>query len=113
MTSAPSGIAHQPTRNPVRPCASLVSRKMGRPRGGIVSGTTKQCLAGAMAIVAAAAIGCATTPALSILCPPPATADVTTVKGWIGYIAAHRDDVSLVIDDGRGTRAVNNPDRPQ
>lgn len=38
---------------------------------------------------------------------------MTTVIEWTGYIAAHRDDVSLVIDDGRGTRIVNRPDQTQ
>ncbi|TWS23220.1 serine hydrolase [Tsukamurella sputi] len=35
-------------------------------------------------------------------CPPPPTADTATADGWAGYLAQHRDEVSLVVDDGRG-----------
>ena len=33
-----------------------------------------------------------------------------TAEGWLGWIAAHRDDVTLVIDDGRGDVVAHRPD---
>ncbi|PFG50212.1 beta-lactamase family protein [Amycolatopsis sulphurea] len=76
-------------------------------------GARKRGLLGAVVLGAAAATGCGTTPAAPDHCPTTAPPDVATVIGWTGYIAAHRDDVSLVVDDGRGTRVVNRPDQPQ
>jgi len=36
--------------------------------------------------------------------------DTTTEQGWLDWIAAHRHDVSVLIDDGAGRRAARNPD---
>lgn len=43
-------------------------------------------------------------------CPPAPAADTSTAAGWVGYLAAHRDDVALVIDDGRGGTVRHRPD---
>lgn len=78
-----------------------------------MAGPGIRACAGAMVLLAAVVTGCATPSVLPGRCPVPAAPDVTTATGWTGYIAAHRDDVSLVVDDGRGARAVNRPGRPQ
>jgi hypothetical protein len=53
-------------------------------------------------------------------CGPPSTTagcsappDVGSVPGWVGYLAAHRDDVAFVVDDGRGTRLEHRADEVQ
>jgi hypothetical protein len=46
-------------------------------------------------------------------CPPPSRADVDTVDGWLGYLAAHRNDVALAIDDGQGARVAWRADEQQ
>ncbi|MBW0102807.1 serine hydrolase [Pseudonocardia sp. KRD291] len=46
-------------------------------------------------------------------CAPPPAPDVGSVEGWIGYLAAHRDDVAFVVDDGRGTRLEHRADAVQ
>lgn len=33
----------------------------------------------------------------------PSTADTATAAGWLGYLAAHRRDIGLLLNDGRGT----------
>ncbi|WP_410660642.1 serine hydrolase [Amycolatopsis sp. lyj-112] len=38
----------------------------------------------------------------------PGTPDTTTEQGWLDWIAAHRRDVSVLIDDGAGRRAALN-----
>lgn len=38
-----------------------------------------------------------------------ATPDTTTEQGWLDWIAAHRRDVSVLIDDGAGRCAALNP----
>ncbi|WP_218952157.1 serine hydrolase [Amycolatopsis anabasis] len=81
--------------------------------GGTVAGAHRGHLVGTMVVAAAVVTGCATMSAPPDQCSAPAAPDVTTVNGWTGYIAAHRDDVSLVLDDGRGNRVVNHPDQPQ
>ena len=35
-------------------------------------------------------------------CAPAPAADVATADGWIAYLAAHSDQVALLVDDGRG-----------
>lgn len=40
-------------------------------------------------------------------------ADVSTVPGWVGYLARHRDAVAFVFDDGRGTRVEHRADAVQ
>ncbi|MBE1573203.1 serine hydrolase [Amycolatopsis roodepoortensis] len=59
-------------------------------------------------LLAGAAAGSA-----ALLLPGTATAaqpDTTTEQGWLDWIAAHRGDVSVLIDDGAGRRAARNPD---
>lgn len=46
-------------------------------------------------------------------CAPPPAADVRTVPGWLGYLAAHREDVALVVDDGRGGRIEHRAEEVQ
>lgn len=46
-------------------------------------------------------------------CLPPSRADVDTVDGWLGYIAAHRNDVALAIADGQGGRVAWRADEQQ
>ncbi|MCD2192037.1 class A beta-lactamase-related serine hydrolase [Actinomycetospora endophytica] len=60
------------------------------------------------AVLLLAATGCAA-PTLGRCAAPPAP-DVGTTAGWVGYLAAHRDDVAFVIDDGRGTRLEHRAD---
>ncbi|WP_139316966.1 MULTISPECIES: serine hydrolase [unclassified Pseudonocardia] len=55
-------------------------------------------------VCALLAAGCSAAPARSSDGPcPPVDSDVGTVDGWLGYVAAHPEDVALVADDGRGT----------
>ncbi|MFJ8917437.1 serine hydrolase [Amycolatopsis sp. NPDC102389] len=59
-------------------------------------------------LLAGAAAGSA-----ALLLPGTASAaapDTTTEQGWLDWIAAHRRDVSVLIDDGAGRRAARNPD---
>ena len=46
-------------------------------------------------------------------CTAPPAADAGTPDGWLGYLAAHRDDVSLSVDGANGHRIELNPDQPQ
>ena len=64
----------------------------------------------AAVLVAVSGCGAAATPGA---CAPPAAPDVDSVEGWIGYLAAHRDDVAYVVDDGRGTRLEHRADAVQ
>ena len=50
-----------------------------------------------------AAPACATSP----------PADVGSAQGWLGWLAEHREDVALVLDDGRGARLEHRADEPQ
>ncbi|MGH3670255.1 MAG: hypothetical protein ACRDSH_06415, partial [Pseudonocardiaceae bacterium] len=75
---------------------------------------------GALAVVLAAGVGCAPTgppPAASRGphpgCGAPPPAGVDTALAWTGYIAAHRSDVALAVDDGRGVRVMFRPDEQQ
>ncbi|MFZ2527950.1 MAG: serine hydrolase [Rhodococcus sp. (in: high G+C Gram-positive bacteria)] len=43
-------------------------------------------------------------------CTEPGPPDVTTPDGWLGYLAAHPDTTSYLIDDGRGTRIDHDAD---
>ena len=49
-----------------------------------------------------------------IACPAPATTDLTTAAGWLGYLAAHRDDVSVLVRDsgpaGNGSQIQHQTD---
>ncbi|MFI7123352.1 serine hydrolase [Amycolatopsis sp. NPDC049868] len=59
-------------------------------------------------LLAGAAAGSA-----ALLLPGTASAaqpDTTTEQGWLDWIAAHRQDVSVLVDDGDGRRAARNPD---
>lgn len=46
-------------------------------------------------------------------CAPPSSSGVDTVEGWLGYVAWHRSDVALAVDDRRGARVVSRPDEQQ
>ena len=46
-------------------------------------------------------------------CAAPAPPGVDTARAWTGYVAAHRGDVALAIDDGRGARVALRPDEQQ
>jgi hypothetical protein len=72
------------------------------------------------AALIANAVGCASTatpPGASVVprpgCAAPAPSGVDTVRAWTGYVAAHRGDVALAVDDGRGTRVVLRPGQQQ
>lgn len=72
------------------------------------------------AVLVVIAVGCASTttpPAASVVPPPscaaPPPSGVDTPQAWIGYVATHRGDVALAVDDGRGTRIVSRPDEQQ
>ncbi|MEV7551715.1 serine hydrolase [Amycolatopsis sp. NPDC089917] len=59
-------------------------------------------------LLAGAAAGSA-----ALLLPGTASAaqpDTTTQQGWLDWIAAHRRDVSVLIDDGAGRRAARDAD---
>ncbi len=53
----------------------------------------------------------ATRPAPS--CAPTPAADVRTVDGWLGWVAAHPDDVAVSLDDGRDRTVEHRADEPQ
>lgn len=46
-------------------------------------------------------------------CAPPSPSGVDTVQGWLGYVASHRSDVALSVDDGQGARVVLRSDEQQ
>jgi hypothetical protein len=62
-----------------------------------------------MALLAVA--GCS--PGTAAACVAPPASDVGSVEGWVGYLAAHPDDVAYVVDDGRGTRLEHRADDVQ
>lgn len=66
-----------------------------------------------LATVLVVVAGCGATGSGPPRCAPPPAADVGTVPGWVGYLAAHRDDVAFVVDDGRGTRLEHRADAVQ
>lgn len=68
--------------------------------------STLRCLL--MATVLVVVTGCAS--AAPGTCAPPPAADVGSIEGWVGYVAAHREDVAFVVDDGRGTRLEHRTD---
>lgn len=43
-------------------------------------------------------------------CPSTTTSDTSTVAGWLGYIARHRNDVALDLQTLTGERIALNPD---
>jgi beta-lactamase class A len=42
--------------------------------------------------------------------PQPQEPDLSTPDGWLAWMGTHRDQFSLVLDDGRGQRLVHRPD---
>lgn len=71
-------------------------------------------------VLIASAVGCACTatpPEASVVprpdCAAPVPSGVDTAQAWTGYVAAHRGDVSLAVDDGRGARVVLRPGEQQ
>jgi beta-lactamase class A len=42
--------------------------------------------------------------------PAPTPPDLSTAEGWLAWISAHRKQLGLVVDDGRGHRLVHRPD---
>lgn len=62
-----------------------------------------------VAVLLTAVTGCTTTTAPAA-CGSPAAPDVGSVGGWVSYLTAHRVDVALVVDDGRGTRLEHRAD---
>lgn len=72
------------------------------------------------AVLTLIAVGCVSTappPAASFVprpgCVAPSPSGVDTAQAWTGYVAAHRGDVTLAVDDGRGARVVLRPDEQQ
>ncbi|NMD55385.1 serine hydrolase [Tsukamurella conjunctivitidis] len=64
-------------------------------------------------ITAVTAVLVATGPAPSTTaapCAPAPAVDTGTAAGWTGYLAQHRGDVALVVDDGRGGTVRHRPD---
>ncbi|MBS4102146.1 serine hydrolase [Tsukamurella paurometabola] len=62
-------------------------------------------------VVAAAIVAAIPAPAASAApCAPAPAADTSTVAGWTGYLAQHRGDVALVVDDGRGGTVAHRAD---
>ena len=66
-------------------------------------------------VLAVATVGCSSTapplasgasPVTRPQCAPLSRPDVDTVDGWLGYIAAHRSDVALSVDNGMDTRGL-------
>ena len=66
-----------------------------------------RCLLATVVLVAVSGCGATAAPGA---CAPPSAPDVGSVEGWVGYLAAHREDVAFVIDDGRGTRLEHRAD---
>jgi beta-lactamase class A len=46
-------------------------------------------------------------------CPALPAADVTTPEGWLGWLAAHRDDVAVLVRSGDETTVDSRSDEPQ
>ncbi len=46
-------------------------------------------------------------------CAAPPAADVTTAEGWLGHLAAHRDDVAVLVRSGEETLVEHRVDEPQ
>ncbi|MGP4017191.1 serine hydrolase [Saccharopolyspora sp. 5N708] len=40
---------------------------------------------------------------------PPSQPDLATPEGWLTWLSTHRDQVGIVVDDGRGQRLVHRP----
>ncbi|RKT82520.1 Beta-lactamase enzyme family protein [Saccharopolyspora antimicrobica] len=45
--------------------------------------------------------------------PAPAPPDLSTPEGWLAWISAHRDQLGLVLDDGRGNHLQHRPHAAQ
>ena len=45
-------------------------------------------------------------------CPTSGHADTSTAAGWLGYLASHRDDVAVIVDDGRDEHVEHRADAP-
>jgi len=78
---------------------------------------THGLLTTALVVITVGCTSTATPPATSPVpqpsCAAPPPSGVDTPQAWIGYVAAHHDDVALALDDGRGTRVVLRPDEQQ
>jgi beta-lactamase family protein len=85
-----------------------------------VSNRSPACvvLTAVLTVIAAGCVSCATPPPVVSLvprsgCAAPQTSGVDTAQAWMGYVGAHRGDVGLAVDDGRGARVVLRPDAQQ
>lgn len=54
----------------------------------------------------------ASAPLVGAVCDPIDPPDTGTAAGWLGYLAAHQVDVSVVVDDGRGTVVAHREGEP-
>ncbi|ADG80205.1 beta-lactamase OS=Tsukamurella paurometabola (strain ATCC 8368 / DSM / CCUG 35730 / CIP 100753/ JCM 10117 / KCTC 9821 / NBRC 16120 / NCIMB 702349 / NCTC 13040) OX=521096 GN=Tpau_3627 PE=3 SV=1 [Tsukamurella paurometabola] len=64
-----------------------------------------------IALIAAAVLVTVPGPTASAApCSAPPAADTGTAAGWTGYLAQHRAEVSLVIDNGRGGTVAHRAD---
>ncbi|MCI2421230.1 class A beta-lactamase-related serine hydrolase [Saccharopolyspora sp. K220] len=44
---------------------------------------------------------------------PPSRPDLSTPEGWLDWISTHREQLGLVVHDGRGHRLVHRPDNAE
>jgi len=90
-------------------CADAAGAGSGQPTSGAAS--TAQS---ASRTAGTQAEGGSSSPATTSPTPCPATgpADTSTAGGWLGYLAAHPGDVSVMVDDGRGARVEHRVDAP-
>ncbi|MDV6242682.1 serine hydrolase [Rhodococcus opacus] len=69
-------------------------------------GTVAAAVAVAVSLGACSTDGTATSSdeqaAPPAVCAPLPPADITTAAGWVGYVGSHPDDITFVVDDGRG-----------
>ncbi len=78
--------------------ASVLS---GASPAGALAGDAGRLRAEAIAGPGASATASSPVAARGCVPPDPSTADTSTAAGWLGYLAAHRSDVGLLVDDGR------------
>jgi hypothetical protein len=72
----------------------------------------RMCVVVVCLATVAGSAGCQASPRVSDRCPKAPAADVSTAAGWIGWLARHPDDVSFVLNDGRGGQVAHRPDSP-
>ncbi len=89
-----------------RPLAPAAAPLVAAPLAAALLVTTGCAATGAPAPSAS------TAPSASAPCAATPAADTGTAAGWLGYLAQHRADVAIVVDDGRGGTLSHRGDEP-